>query len=90
MITVWIWDADGPSVSASGVTDDEDAARHAAEAGMTSAGAVTATVEAASHLGGGGWMEFGYARRGYGWAAHRHDGQITWTQFSRPLKRIAS
>jgi hypothetical protein len=90
MTTVWIWDADGPSVSASGVNDDEDAAKHAAQAGMTTSGALTATVEAASHLGGGGWMKSGYERRGHGWAAQCHGGQITWTQFSRPLKGIAS
>ncbi len=42
---VWLWDTDGPDGSASGVTDDQDAAHRAAEKGMTATGAVTAVVE---------------------------------------------
>ena len=80
---VWIWDADGPADrSATGVTDDEAAARRAARAAMTATGAQTATVEWAVHLGGGDWMRSGYLRSGSGWTARRQDdGTITWAQF---------
>jgi hypothetical protein len=82
-VIVWMWDADGPAGrSASGVTDDADAARRAARAAITTTGAQTATVEWALHLGGGDRMESGYLRSGAGWTARRQDdGTITWAQF---------
>lgn len=90
MITVWIWDADGPGRSASGVTDDDGAARRAAEEGMIASEATTATVERAMHLGGGGWMRSGYSRTGIGWTARRSGGRIKWTRFYRRLEMAAS
>ncbi len=84
MVTVWLWDADGPCRSASGVTDDDDAARAAAREGMITTGAATATVEQATHLGGGGWMLSGYSRTGTGWTARRSGDRITWSRFRRP------
>lgn len=82
-VIVWIWDADGPAGrSASGVTDDEAAARRAARAAITATGAQGATVEWALHLGGGDWMTSGYLRSGSGWTARRcEDGTIAWVQF---------
>jgi hypothetical protein len=79
-VIVWVWDADGAAGrSASGVTDDADAARRAA---ITTTGAQTATVEWALHLDGGDRMESGYLRSGSGWTARRQDdGTITWAQF---------
>lgn len=87
---VWLWDADGPDASASGVTGDHAAACRAAEAGMTAAGAVTATVEVATYLDGGGWMSSGYRRTGHLWTARRHDDRVTWTEFHRSLEPVAS
>lgn len=82
-VIVWIWDADGPAGrSASGVTDDEAAARRAARTAITATGAQTATVEWALHLGGGDWMTSGYLRSGSGWTARRcEDGTIAWVPF---------
>jgi hypothetical protein len=86
MTTVWLWEADGPARSASGVTDHDHAARDAASQGMTAAGADTATVEQATHHAGGGWMRSGYHRTGTGWTASRHGTAIRWTRFRRPEK----
>jgi hypothetical protein len=82
-VIVWMWDADGSAGRcASGVTDDEAAARCAARAAITATGGQTATVEWALHLDGGDRMESGYLRSGSGWTARRHDdGTITWAQF---------
>ena len=83
---VWTWDADGPDASACGVTDAEEKAIRAAEAGMRSTGAASATVNAATHLGGGGWMRDGYRPTGVYWTARMDaDGNITWTPFRRPV-----
>ena len=78
-----MWDVDGfAGRRASGVTDDEGAARRAARAAITATGARAATVEWALHLDGGDRMESGYLRSGSGWTARRHDdGTITWAQF---------
>lgn len=85
---LWVWDiGDG---SASGVTDDGSTALRNAEAGMSAAGAATATVEQAVHLGGGSWMRSGYERTGQGWRAQRHGERITWAQFSGPAGRAAT
>ena len=84
MTTVWLWDADGPGRSASGITDRDHAARDAAKEGMTATGAATATVEQATHLAGGAWMRSGYHRTGTGWTASRHGHRIRWTRFQRP------
>lgn len=64
MTTVWLWDADGPARSASGVTADDDAAKDAARQGMITTGAVTAMVEQATHLAGGGRNSSGREGRG--------------------------
>lgn len=48
MIIVWLWDTDGPARSASGVTADDGKAKNAAEEGMITTGAATATVEQAT------------------------------------------
>ncbi len=89
MITVWLWDADGPGRSASGVTADDGAARDAAEEGMITTGAITATVEKATHLGGGGWMRSGYSRTGTGWTAKRKGSRIRWTRFHRTERAVS-
>jgi hypothetical protein len=82
-VIVWVWDAEGAAgLSASGVTDDADAARRAASAAITATGAQIAIVEWAVHLDGGDRMESGYLRSGSGWtASRRDDGTITWAQF---------
>jgi hypothetical protein len=54
MTTVWLWETDGPTRSACGVTDHDGTARGAAEERMITTGADTATVEQATHHGGGG------------------------------------
>jgi hypothetical protein len=84
MTTVWLWDADGPGCSASGVTADDGTAKDAAKEGMITTGAVTATVEQATHLAGGGWMRSGYFRTGTGWTARRDGNRIRWTKFHQP------
>lgn len=89
MTTVWLWDVDGPHGSASGVTGDDGTAKDAARAGMVTTGAVTAMVEQAAHLAGGGWMHSGYSRTGTGWTAERHGSRVRWTRFHRP-ERAAS
>jgi hypothetical protein len=89
-VIVWLWDADGPDGSASGVTDSQATACRAAEEGMTVTGAATTTVEEATHLGGGGWMRSGYRRTGHMWTAQRHNGQTTWTESRRCLELAAS
>ncbi len=90
MVIVWLWYADGPAGSASGVTDDESLARRAAERGMIATAAVTATAQEAAHLGGGSWMTAGYEPTGAGCTARRHGDRITWTQFEPPLALAAS
>jgi hypothetical protein len=90
MITVWIWDADGPGRSASGVTDNDDAARREAKEEMITSGATTATVEMAMHLGGGGWMHSGYSRTGIGWKARRSGRRIKWKRFYHRQEMAAS
>lgn len=82
---VWLWDADGPDSGASGVTGDQAVACRAAENGMTATGALTALVEAAEHLDGGGWLSSGYRRTGRGWTARRLEGRVMWTEFRREL-----
>jgi hypothetical protein len=82
-VIVWLWDADGPNGSASGVTGDQGAACRAASESMAVTGASTATVEAAAHLSGGGWMSSGYRRTGHRWAARRHGSHVTWTEIPR-------
>jgi len=89
MVTVWLWDADGPSRSASGVTADDGAARDAAREGMITTGATRATVEQAAHHAGGGWMRSGYSRTGTGWTARRSGNRVRWSRFHRP-ERAAS
>jgi hypothetical protein len=89
MVTVWLWDAEGPGRSASGVTADDGKAKNAAEEGMITTGAATATVEQATHLAGGGWIRSGYHRTGTGWTASRTGSRIRWTKFRRP-ERVAS
>jgi hypothetical protein len=89
MVTVWLWEADGPSRSASGVTADYGAARESAREGMIITGATTATVEKAVHLAGGGRMRSGYFRTGSGWTARRSGSRVRWTRFDRP-ERAAS
>lgn len=86
---VWLWDADGPGGSASGVTDDPAAACHAAEEGMAVTGATMATVETAMHLAGGGWMRARYRPTGHVRIAWRRDGGVAWTESYR-LMRAAS
>jgi hypothetical protein len=90
MIMVWLWEADGPGRSASGVTADEGTARDAARTAMITTGAVTATVEQAAHLAGGGWMRSGYSRTGTGWAASRNRSRITWAPLPSLIGRAAS
>jgi hypothetical protein len=51
---------------------------------MIATGAVTATVEQATHLAGGGWMRSGYFRTGTGWTASRDGNWISWTEFRKP------
>lgn len=89
MTTVWLWDADGPSRSAIGVTADDGTAKDAAKEGMITTRATTATVEQATHHAGGGWMRSGYHRSGTGWTARRNGDRIRWTRFHRP-ERAAS
>jgi hypothetical protein len=89
MVTVWLWDADGPSRSASGVSTHEGAARDAAREAMMSTGASMATVEQAAHHAGGGWMQSGYSRTGTGWTITRSGDRVRWSRFRRP-ERAAS
>jgi hypothetical protein len=84
MTRLWLWDAEGPGGSASGVAGDDGAARRAAGEGMAATGAAVATVEEAAHFGGGGWMRSGYSRTGTGWTARRSGSRIRWTRFHRP------
>ena len=84
MVTLWVWDADGPHASACGVSDDADAARCAAGEGMAATGADTATVQEVTHRAGGGWMRSGYHRTGTGWTARRYGKRVRWTSFHRP------
>jgi hypothetical protein len=57
---------------------------------MITTGAVTATVEEAMHLGGGGWMQSGYSRTRTGWTAKRCGSRITWTRFYHGQEMAAS
>jgi hypothetical protein len=88
-VIVWLWDADGPVSSASGVTGDKASACRAAEVAMAATGATMATVETAMHLDGGGWMISGYRPTGHVWIARWHDGGVVWTE-SHCLERVAS
>jgi hypothetical protein len=73
------------------VTDDEQRAKRAAEAGMRARGASTATVEACAHLAGGGWLIAGYRRTGVAWTAHADaNGDISWRMVNRRLALSAS
>jgi hypothetical protein len=90
MVTLWLWDADGPHGSASGVTGDPATARRAAKKSMAATGAATATVQQATLLGGGGWMRSGYSLTGTGWTAKRNGNRIRWTPLTHPSKQAAS
>jgi hypothetical protein len=83
-MSVWLWDAVSSTGSAGGVTDNEARAQLSAEEGMLAAGAATATVELATHLDGGGWMQSCYRRTGRGWMARRRGDHVTW----EPLPRL--
>ena len=87
---VWLWDADGPNGSASGVTGDRAAACRAAVEGMALTGAATAVVETAAHLAGGWWLSSGYCRTGHQWTARRHKSRVIWTEARCDVKRVAS
>jgi hypothetical protein len=89
MVTVWLWDADGPRRGASGVSADEGAARDAAREAMITTGAATATVEQAAHHAGGGWMRSDYSRTGNGWTATFNGDRVRWSRLRRP-ERAAS
>jgi len=89
MVTVWLWDVDGPRRGASGVSTDEGSARGAAREAMMSTGATTAMVEQAEHHAGGGWMRSSYSRSGTGWTATRSGDRVRWSRFRRP-ERAAS
>ena len=79
---VWLWDSSGPTGDASGVTDDETQARHAAEAYMHVTNASTARMERAHLRIGIHALTAGYERTGKGWTARkRNDGLITWISF---------
>jgi hypothetical protein len=83
VVTLRVWDADGPHASACEVSDDADAARCAAGEGMAATGANTATVQEVTHRAGGGWMRSAYFRTGIGWTARRNGDRIRWTKFRR-------
>lgn len=80
---VWLWDADGPARTARGVTGDEAAARHAAEACLRNGQARSAAVEQAHAVLGMESLTTGYQRTGNGWTAKCcHDGRISWMRFA--------
>lgn len=88
---VWLWDADGPARTARGVTDDEAAARHAAEACLRSGQARAAAVEQARAVLGMESLTSGYQRTGSGWTGEcRQDGRISWTPFAGSPELTAS
>jgi hypothetical protein len=78
-VIVWLWDASGPARRGRGITDDEAAARRAAEACLRGTEACSARVESARAVLGIESLTSGYERTGHGWEARRRrDGRITW------------
>jgi hypothetical protein len=78
-VIVWLWDASGPACRGRGITDDEAAARRAAEACLRGTEACSAWVESARAVLGIESLTSGYERTGHGWEARcRRDGRITW------------
>lgn len=78
-VIVWLWDAIGPGHRGRGITDDEAAARWAAEACLRGIEACSARVESARAVLGVESLTSGYERTGHGWEARcRRDGRITW------------
>lgn len=78
---VWLWEADGPG-RFRGVSDDENAARLAAGACITSGQAESAVVEAASLvLGVSSLVDF-YQRTGTGWTGRRSARDVCWVPLS--------
>ncbi len=75
---VFLWTADEPG-RFSGVTDDAERARGAAESLIKSCQASMAQVEAAHYDSGfGARSDPRYQRTGRGWLASKSDGDISW------------
>jgi hypothetical protein len=90
-VIVWLWEANGPTRSGRGVTDDEARARQAAEALVRGGHANAARVEKAFAALGIESLTSGYVRTGHGWAARRRsDGRIAWAPFSASLSEQAT
>jgi hypothetical protein len=86
-VIVYLWDVRTLGGSARGVTDDETKARLAASTSMLAAG-LTAQVERAVPLTGGGWLTDGYRRLGSGWSARLRNGQVTWESFRESAREL--
>jgi hypothetical protein len=81
---VWLWDADGPTVSGRGITDDEAKARKAAETYVRSGVAISARAEMAVANIGIHALTSGYERVGQGWTVRRYNnGRIAWEPSDR-------
>jgi hypothetical protein len=77
-VILWLWDAPGPRHTVRGVSDDEAAARQAAEACMLEVRARAARVEQAQVVLEATTLECVYRRTGSGWQARRDRAGITW------------
>ena len=76
-MTVWLWDAPGPTSSARGVCGKEARARRAAAARLRGGQASAAVVEEAMVVIGAGSLLDGYERTGNRWQA-RPGKRIRW------------
>lgn len=82
-ITVWLWDASGPGVAMSGVSDTSEAAQEAAAGCIEQQGATSAATEMAV-LVRGPEMAY-YEHCGTGWTAWRNPETkvVEWEAFHR-------
>jgi hypothetical protein len=87
MITVWLWDTDGPDRRTQGVSATDEDARAAVEEELLSRGATFGSVELARLIFGP--LRSYYELSGYGWTAGVTSGAVTWTPFEVVEKRTA-
>lgn len=78
MITVFLWQADGPRQGGRGVSGDQGSARRAAAGRLRSGAATTAVVEEATAGIGIRTLADGYCPTGEAWRARVADGRVTW------------
>lgn len=91
-VIMYLWTALGRDAAAfrraSGVSDDQSRARHAAELLLRTGQAATAYIECAYTAMAAATLNSCYVRTGGGWSAHLSQaGQVVWTPYTNSCCR---